>query len=485
MIGRTLKIVFKLAPRLWNYRRIRRKLLRDEKVNESLVRNEAKKFVKTLIDLGPTFVKLGQILSVRSDIFPQEYLEELGKLQDEVPPSPFNEILKIIREELGRDDILIEEKPIGSASLGQVHKGFFRGRDVAIKVNRPNVKEILETDIRILKRLIPLFKLILDKNLIENFKTVLEEFSIKVFEEIDYTKEAFYMKKIKEELEGYPIIIPNVLFYTKRVLIMEYIPGYKITSNEAKLIVNNKLLAQRVFRLYMTMLLKKNYFHADPHPGNLAVDNKGNLILYDYGMVDKIDDKTRRLLIRAYFAITSLNAEELVRTLDELGAIDPFANRRLLTKGIELFLREFAGYEVNYNEIMDFLNIANKVFYRFPLRLPSKLVYALRTLMVLEGTCRLIDPDFNLFESMRDYMKYESMNNEFLIIRIRTILDNFINIIFKRDNERAEMIKNENNKYIYISYFLLIFSVIIYLISKDLILTLIIIIISIVIAIRS
>ncbi|MEM1645847.1 MAG: AarF/UbiB family protein [Ignisphaera sp.] len=426
MILRTLKIILKLGPRFLNYRRIRKMLINEEKVPEELLRSEGKKLAKALMELGPTFIKLGQIWSVRSDLFPQEYLEELSKLQDEVPPAPYEEILKIVREDVKGYDVKIDKEVIGSASLGQVHKGYFNGKEVAIKVNRPRVKEILEEDIRIIKRLIPFLKILFDEGFIENFRIILDEFSKGVFEELDYTKEAFYMEKIRNELGDSSVRVPKVLLATRRVLIMEYIPGYKITSKEAIEKFGRSYLARKVFRLYVKMLVENEYFHADPHPGNLAVDGAGNLILYDYGIVGKLDDRTKRLLIRAYLSIRNFDTYSLLQILEELGALDPYADKRLLARGIELFLRGVSGEEVNYAEIEDFMRIANKVFYKFPLRLPSKLFYALRTLLVLEGTCRLIDPEFNILKELEEFFKERRFNIILLVERMRNTLDSLI-----------------------------------------------------------
>jgi len=226
------------------------------------------------------------------------------------------------------------------------------------------------------------------------------------------------MEKIRNEVGDY-VKIPKVILATKRVLIMEYLPGYKITSKEALEKFDRRLLAKRVFRLYMTMLVEKEYFHADPHPGNLAIDDKGDLILYDYGIVGKLDDRTKRLLIRAYLAIRSLDAYLLLDILEELGALDANANKKLLARGIELFLRSIAGEEVSYSEIEDFLKVANKVFYKFPLKLPSKLFYSLRTLIVLEGTCRLIDPNFNILQELEEFFEEKRFNLALIVEGLR------------------------------------------------------------------
>ncbi|MEM4001328.1 MAG: AarF/UbiB family protein, partial [Saccharolobus sp.] len=180
MIKRLLKVFFKLTPRVLAYRAFRNRILKEMPIDEKEIAEEAKKFVDTLIELGPTFIKFGQILSVRPDIMPEAYIKELARLQDDVPPAPFNQVSKIIEEELGDSVKILKE--LSSASLGQVYLGEYKGKIVAIKVNRPRIKEIVNEDIQVVKKLLPLLRFVFDESFTEIIKVFLEEFSRRIFE---------------------------------------------------------------------------------------------------------------------------------------------------------------------------------------------------------------------------------------------------------------------------------------------------------------
>lgn len=394
---RIITIVKKLAPRILKYREIRERILKGQKIDENELQKEAKLFTDALMELGPTFIKFGQVLSVRGDILPEAYLKELQRLQDEVPPAPKEEIMKIIKKN-GIEDIELGEV-VAAASLGQVHLGKYDGMDVAIKVNRPNVEEILKVDISIMKRLLPLLRLIFDSSFVESVRAVVNLFSKRVFEELDYTKEAQNLEELREELKGFDVIIPRVIKVTKQVLIMEYVRGYKVTSEEAFKIVDRRVLAWRVFKIFMYPLLTGRLFHADPHPGNISVSSDGRLILYDFGMIGKIDPETRLKLVRLYLSLNRGDAVMVVNLLDQLGAVQPFADRKVLIKGFQLLI-ESAKREIEEIELEDFNRLASEAFYKFPLRLPERLAVYLRMSAVLEGTCKMIDPDFDFIDNL-------------------------------------------------------------------------------------
>ncbi|NON63072.1 AarF/ABC1/UbiB kinase family protein [Acidianus sp. RZ1] len=402
--SRTLTIVRKLAPRVLKYRDIRNRIIEGKEVSETELEREARLFTDALISLGPTFIKFGQVLSVRADVLPDSYLRELQRLQDEVPPAPFEEV-KTYAEEAG---VELTDKVIAAASLGQVHIGYFQGQIVAVKVNRPRVEEILRTDIKIMKRLLPFLRLIFDSSFVESIKIVVDLFSKRIFDELDYTKEAFYHDKIQEELKDFNVKIPKIVKATKKVLIMEYLPGYKITSDEALRNNDRRALAWRVFKVFMVPLFEEKYFHADPHPGNISVDENGSLILYDFGMVGSIDPETRIKLVRLYLSLSRGDAIMVVNVLDQLGAIQPFANRDVLVKGFDLMIRQAKG-EVEQIELEDFNRLASQAFYKFPLRLPEKLALYLRMSGVLEGTCKMIDPDFDFVQNTVRLMQEERL----------------------------------------------------------------------------
>ncbi|BFH72147.1 AarF/UbiB family protein [Sulfurisphaera javensis] len=477
---REIQVIIKLAPRVLKLREFRQRELKGEKVDEEEMRKEAKKLLNAILSLGPAFIKLGQVLSVHSDVLPEPYLKELSKLQDEVPPAPWEEVEPILREDLKEkfDEYEVNTTPISSASIGQVYlaKEKKTGKTVVIKVNRPRIREIAERDIKVIQSLLPLTRYLFDESFYESLKAIVNDFSKRIFEEMDFTKEEFYMRKLREELEEFPDVrLPEPYYATKRVLIMEYLKGYKITSEEAKKIVPPNYLAYKVFRTFMILLLTKEYFHADPHPGNLAVDEKGNLILYDFGMIGRMDKETRNRLLRAYAALIRLDAIGLVKVLEELGAIQPEADREILAKGIELFLKTFEGVSAETLEVETFLNAANEVFYRFPLKIPEKLAIYIRMTSVLGGTCTQIDPEFNFFVNLQKLIEEEGLQWSAMFDDMRNTLQSAIKK-FRLSLLEKPIVPNKKseNRGSIIGSLIVILAIIYYLFSHDAIVSILI-----------
>ncbi|AHC51872.1 glycosyl transferase family 1 [Sulfolobus acidocaldarius SUSAZ] len=486
---RTLSVIIKLLPRVIKIRNYRNAILNNEQVDEKEMEKEAEKLVDTLISLGPIFIKFGQLLSVHSDILPQPYLKALSRLQDDVDPPPWEEIKKILEEDLGNklNEYEIDLTPISSASIGVVYiaKRKKDGKLVVIKVNRPNIKEMANQDVNVLKSLAPLTKYVFDESFYESFKVLVDNFGKKIYEEMDFTIEEFHMKKIKEEMSDYPWIrIPEPYLATKRVLIMEYVKGYKVTSEEAKRIMRAPDLSYMVFRTFMVMLLTKEYFHADPHPGNIALDEKGNLILYDFGIVGRMDRDTRLRLLRAYGALLGFDSIGLVKVLEELGAIQPEADREILAKGIGLFLEQFQGITPETLEVEQFLEAANEVFYRFPLKIPDKLAIYIRMTSILGGTCTRIDPEFNFFLNLQKLVEEEGLLFEAMINDMRSTISSAIQKFRLSLLEKPILLnKKSTSEKIsrYLSFSFIVIALLTYLYDRNSILPLLIAIIALVI----
>ncbi|MEM3196260.1 MAG: AarF/UbiB family protein [Metallosphaera sp.] len=432
-ISRAITILRKMTPRVLKYRDFRNRILKGEKVPREELEEEARKFVDTMIELGPTFIKFGQVLSVRADVLPQEYMKELQRLQDEVPPAKFDEVKEVIFREAGDVIQEVDPRPLAAASLGQVHVGLSKdGRKVAIKVNRPGVEEILREDISVIKTFLPLTRLILDSSLVETLSMIFRQFSSRIFEELNYEREAFYTSKLREELEGFRVKIPRTVKATKRVLVMEYIKGYKITSQEALNKFDRKALAWRVFKTFVYPVLTSDYFHADPHPGNVAIDDEGYIILYDFGMAGFIDRETRIKLIRMYVTISRGDPLTLVNVLDQLGAIQPYADRKVLAKGFDLMIREMKGVPVDQLELEEFNRLASEAFFKFPLRLPEKIALYFRMSSVLEGTCRMIDPDFDFLPNLVRLVEEEGLMRLAIIDEVMDYVNYFTTQVKER-----------------------------------------------------
>ncbi|MFL6489506.1 MAG: ABC1 kinase family protein [Nitrososphaera sp.] len=389
------KVMFKLLPIVINLRRDRREWVKHEgkNVNEEKYRNHARKILKTFIELGPSYIKLGQWLSTRVDILPQPYLEVLSKLQDDVPPALFSQIKPIIENELGRMEDVFDEfntTPLSGASLGQVYLAKYEGQQVLVKISRPNIERVIEDDIYVLKKILPLATRFIDPNLKFSAEGMMSQFIETVHEEMDYRIEAENLLMIKRNLAGDPsVVIPGIFLErtTKHVLTMKYVPGIKITdiSTLDKKGIDREKLVVRVHRLFFKMLLHHNIFHADPHPGNISVTDDGRLILYDFGMVGRLDNETRIRLIRLYLGLIDKNPERTVNVMIELGTLEPTVNRYIVERGIGLSIQSMHGKQVDRMEVKALVDLANKTMSRFPFKLPKNLALYMRMSSILEG----------------------------------------------------------------------------------------------------
>jgi predicted unusual protein kinase regulating ubiquinone biosynthesis (AarF/ABC1/UbiB family) len=419
---RFIGVVSKLLLVGLRYRSDRKEILRAEGkiVDPEKYRAHGKKAVETFIRLGPAFVKLGQLLSVRPDVLPEPYVEEFSRLQDEVPPAPFEEVRRIIEGDLGPLDKVFDsfdQSAVSGASLGQVYQARYKGKDVAVKVNRPGIHDAVSIDVGVLKRLVPLVGRFIDRGLRVSAESIVDQFSLTVLEEMNYKTEVEHLLAIKRNLkDNRDVIVPDVFreVCSERVLVMERIGGIKVADVKAldAAGVDRKRLARKVARLFLSMLLANEIFHADPHPGNISVTNEGRIILYDYGMAGSLDEDTRTNLIRFYLALVTEDPDKVVDMMLQLGILDPTANRMVVRRGIELAIADMHGRKVEETEVRALMEIANRTIYQFPFRLPRNLVLYMRMSSILEGVCVNLDPDFRFVRMLGALLEDEGLVNE-------------------------------------------------------------------------
>jgi predicted unusual protein kinase regulating ubiquinone biosynthesis (AarF/ABC1/UbiB family) len=436
---RVAKVILKLLPVAIHFRRDRREWVRREgrNVNEAKYRRHAKKALSTFIELGPSYIKLGQWLSTRADMLPLPYLEELAKLQDNVPPAPFTAVKPTIERELGEIEKIFESfntSPISGASLGQVYLARYQGKDVVVKVSRPNIEEEIESDIYILKKILPLATRFIDPNMRFSAEGMLSQFIETIHEEMDYTIEANNLLTIKQNLAGdSSVIIPGVFpeLTRRHILTLEYIPGIKVTDIAAldKMGIDREKLVVRIHRLFFKMLLQHNIFHADPHPGNISVTEDGTIILYDYGMVGRLDEKTRLKLVRLYLALVSRDATRTVNILIELGTLEATANRYVVTRAIELSIQSLHGQEVDRLEVKALMELANKTLSRFPFRLPKNLALYMRMTSILEGIYHYHNVRFKFIKVLSGLLEEQGLAREAYIEEVKTSFSRIVKSI--------------------------------------------------------
>lgn len=416
-----IRVFFRLFPVFRRYLKDRERAKRDEEGqwNYDRERNGVKA-LNAFISLGPTFIKLGQVLSARPDLLPKEYLSSFQKLQDEVPAAPFEKVKPVIERSLGNISEVFDEfdeKAISGASLGQVYLASYQGRKVAVKVNRPNVEYVLKRDLMVIKRLLKLAKGRIENFLYISVSNVINDFSTRIYDEIDYQKEAENSRRISKNLEGKEsVIVPEIVeeLSGKQVLVLEYRKGIKITDTGElkKAGVDLKRLAFRVDLLFMRMLLRDDIFHADPHPGNISITPDGKIILYDFGMVGNLDRKTRFNLLSLYDGLVNTDPDAIMDSLISMGALSPAANRAIMRRSMEMAIASFQGRNPEEAEITELFEIANNVIFEFPFRLPRTLVLYMRMSSLLEGVCKQLDPDFKFVRVLRQLLYSEGMLDE-------------------------------------------------------------------------
>jgi predicted unusual protein kinase regulating ubiquinone biosynthesis (AarF/ABC1/UbiB family) len=392
---RIFAIILRLLPVIINFRKDRRNWVKTEgkNIDEERYVRHARRALKTFIDLGPSYIKLGQWLSTRADILPQPYLEILSKLQDDVPPVDFSKVRPILEAELGDIDVKYEQfntTALSGASLGQVHLAKYKGKQVIVKVTRPGIEDTVGKDIYILKRILPFASRFIDPNLKFSFDAMLAQFIETIYEEMDYRVEAQNLTTIKHNLRSDKlVIIPNVVpeLSSKHVLTMEFIPGIKITDVESlnAIGIDREKLIIRVHHVFFKMLLRHSIFHADPHPGNISVGKNGELILYDFGMVGRLDSETRLKLIRLYLSLIEKDPSRAVNVLIELDTLELNVNRYIVEKALELSIRSIHGKQVDKMQVNALMELSNKTLTRFPFRLPKNLALYMRMGSILEG----------------------------------------------------------------------------------------------------
>jgi predicted unusual protein kinase regulating ubiquinone biosynthesis (AarF/ABC1/UbiB family) len=444
------KTILKLIPVIVYLRKDRREWVKKEgkNVNEKKFRKHAERALKTFVTLGPSYIKLGQWLSSRADLLPQPYLDVLEKLQDNVPPEPFLDVKPILERELGWLENIFESfnpSAISGASLGQVYRARYKDKDVVVKISRPNIEETIGQNIYILRKLLPLATRFIDENLRFSAEGMLSQFIETVHEEMDYRIEAKNLIQIKNNLrDDKSVIIPRVYLdrTSRHVITMEYLPGTKIT--DIKTLNQNNIdrakLVYRIHRLFFKMLLRHSIFHADPHPGNISVTNEGTIILYDFGMVGRLDDETRRRLVRLYLGLVDKDPVRTTDVLLELGTLEPSVDRRLVEKGLELSIQSLHGRKVDRMEVKALQDLANKTLSRFPFRLPKNLALYMRMASILEGIYHYHNVKFQFVRVLVGLLEEEGLIKEAYVEEFKRYVNRFVKSI-EVSSELAPMLK--------------------------------------------
>ncbi len=427
--------IFSLKWDEWTNQVEKNKLKRASDLRELLTR------------LGPTFIKVGQALSTRPDLIKPDFLEELIKLQDQLPPFANDIAYEIIETELERPirDIFSElsPKPVAAASLGQVYRGrLHSGEEVAVKVQRPNLRPVLMLDLFLMrwaaKRLSPWLPL----NLGHDLSLIVDEFGTKLFEEIDYINEARNAEKFATNFRDNPQVkVPSIYWkYTSvSVLTLEWINGFKLT--DTKSIRAAGLEPESIIEIAVTsglqQLLEHGFFHADPHPGNLFATPDGRMAYIDFGMMDQLDEKTKETLVDAVVHLINKDYSELALDYVSLGFLAPETDIRPIIPALERVLGDAIGKNVSEFNFKSVTDDFSQLMYDFPFRVPAKFALIIRSLVTQEGIALTLNRDFKIVEVAYPYVARRLLTGESPELRRR-----LLNVLFKDNKFQWQRLEN-------------------------------------------
>jgi len=364
----------------------------SREVDAETQRERAAILLDILLTLGPTFIKLGQILSTRPDILPPAYIDVLEGLQDDVPPAPWEESKIVLEDELGPVDETFDDfdrEPISGASLGQVY-----------------------TARRTIRWSIPLVRKFTGSGRAFSLENLADEFAKTIREEMDYNRERAMLEEIRDNFADEDRIrIPTAFEAVSgpRVLTMEYIPGTKISDVDALDDAGHdrNAIAETLQDVYLQMIIDDGVFHADPHPGNLAVDDDGAVIFYDFGMAGRVDPFIQEKIVDFYVAVARQDIDGILDTLIAMGTLSPEADREVMGNVMELAIADASGEDIEQYQVNQIIEQVESTIYEFPLRLPPDLALVLRVATVVEGVCVTLDPEFDFISTATEYLKEE------------------------------------------------------------------------------
>jgi predicted unusual protein kinase regulating ubiquinone biosynthesis (AarF/ABC1/UbiB family) len=376
-------------------------------IDDKKHRQRAERIRDTMLELGPAFIKVGQVLSTRPDIVPPTYAEVFGTLQDEVPEDAGGDPKSVVREELGDELDLSTLESIAGGSLAFVYTVQYRDERIALKARRPGLKSLIERDLRVVRGLIPLISVFIDERQQYSIENAADDFEEIILDELDFAREREIMTEIRGNFaDDERVVIPAVYeeLSSNRALAMEYLTGEKITAEDAfdDVDVDPHEMATRITKIYLQMGLVDGVFHADPHPGNLAVTDTGQLLIYDFGMSERLPATTRDDITGLYRALVRRDVDGLVDALISLDALEPGVNRAEVGYVLELVIENLEGRsEITWQTIITELTTMLR---DFPFRIPPDVMLLIRVGTVGEGVCRQLDPEFDFLAVVRSFL---------------------------------------------------------------------------------
>ena len=440
--GRLLVIIWSFAGCIFS--------LKWDDWQDQVEENQGKRAtqLRTLLtDLGPTFIKVGQALSTRPDLIRKDFLAELIKLQDQLPPFDNDLAYQIIETELDRSigEIFRElsSQPVAAASLGQVYRGrLLSGEEVAVKVQRPNLRPLLTRDLYLMRWAASWLAPWLPLNLGHDLTLIVDEFGTKLFEEIDYINEGHNAEKFAHNFRNDPQVkIPSIYWnYTStHVLTLEWINGFKLTDtqNIQSVGLDPEAIIQIGVTTGLQQLLEHGFFHADPHPGNLFAMADGRMAYIDFGMMDQLEETTKENLVDALVHLVNKDYADLAADFVKLGFLAANTNIAPIVPALEAVLGNAIGKNVQDFNFKTITDEFSELMYEYPFRVPAKFALIIRSLVTQEGIALSLNPNFKIVEVGYPYIARRLLTGESPALRRR-----LLNVLFKDGKFQWQRLEN-------------------------------------------
>jgi predicted unusual protein kinase regulating ubiquinone biosynthesis (AarF/ABC1/UbiB family) len=416
-ILRPISVFFALLPFIFSIIRDWRAYIffgEGRKLTRAQHKQRAERIRQRMGQLGPTFIKGAQVLAMREDMIPAIYAHELKKLQDQVPPFSSAEANRIIARSLGRPvEKIFDEfdpKPIAAASIGQVHQAWYKGTKVAVKVLRPGVERLVQTDLRVVFALLYVMAMFVDENLMRSFYAIVEEYRRMISLEMDFRTERKNAARLRHNFRNIPqVYIPHFVekLTTREVAVIEFVEGARVDDPEGlrRMGMDPERLIDTMIEAYVRMAVVHGFIHADPHPGNLLIDRQQRLVILDHGMALEFPEYTRIELLKLVYAVVKNDIEGIVDGFYKLDMVDAEINRAVLRDAAQKLLSIQLTGEYTPRQMQQIAQDVLNTFYKFPLRLPNQLVYLLRASTLVEGIALHYNPRFNSIKAATPIVK--------------------------------------------------------------------------------
>jgi predicted unusual protein kinase regulating ubiquinone biosynthesis (AarF/ABC1/UbiB family) len=440
--GRLLSIIWSFAGFVFS--------LKWDEWQEQVEENQGQRAIELrnlLTRLGPTFIKVGQALSTRPDLIRKDFLAELVKLQDQLPPFDNALAYQIIETELDRSigEIFrdLSPQPVAAASLGQVYHGHLvSGEEVAVKVQRPNLRPLLTKDLYLMRWVASWLAPWLPLNLGHDLTLIVDEFGTKLFEEIDYINEGRNAEKFAHNFRNDPQVkVPGIYWnYTSNhVLTLEWINGFKLTDtqNIQAVGLDPEAIIQIGVTTGLQQLLEHGFFHADPHPGNLFAMSDGRMAYIDFGMMDQLEETTKESLVDALVHLVNKDYGDLATDFVKLGFLTANTNIAPIVPALEAVLGNAIGKNVNDFNFKTITDEFSELMYEYPFRVPAKFALIIRSLVTQEGIALSLNPNFKIVEVGYPYIARRLLTGESPALRRR-----LLNVLFKDGKFQWQRLEN-------------------------------------------